>query len=117
MKKKIVNALLMVALVAPSVGSLVSCKDYNEDLKTEVDGEIASLRKTLQDQINSLTDLVKSINSCKCDLSLYLSKKEAEEKLPKMAAMLDKLAAKGVIHKNQASKRKSGVQKLVNTIK
>ena len=29
---------------------------------------------------------------------------------------LDKAAAKGVIHKNQASNRKSGVQKLVNTI-
>ena len=29
---------------------------------------------------------------------------------------LDKAAAKGVIHKNQASNRKSGVQNLVNTI-
>ena len=41
-------------------------------------------------------------------------KKEAEEKLPKMVAMLDKLANKGIIHKNQAAKRKSGVQMLVN---
>jgi len=30
---------------------------------------------------------------------------------------LDKAVTKGVIHKNQAAKRKSGVQKLVNTIK
>ena len=30
---------------------------------------------------------------------------------------LDKAATKGIIHKNQAAKRKSGVQKLVNTIK
>ncbi len=30
---------------------------------------------------------------------------------------LDKAASKGIIHKNQAAKRKSGVQKLVNTIK
>ena len=29
---------------------------------------------------------------------------------------LDKAAAKGVIHRNQASNRKSGVQKLVNKI-
>ncbi|MDO4595683.1 MAG: 30S ribosomal protein S20 [Coriobacteriaceae bacterium] len=29
---------------------------------------------------------------------------------------LDKAVAKGVIHKNQAANRKSGVQKLVNTI-
>ena len=30
---------------------------------------------------------------------------------------LDKAVTKGVIHKNQAAKRKSGVQKLVNKIK
>ena len=29
---------------------------------------------------------------------------------------LDQAAAKGVIHKNQAANRKSGVQKLVNTL-
>ena len=30
---------------------------------------------------------------------------------------LDKAASKGIIHKNQAAKRKSGVQKLVNTLR
>ena len=30
---------------------------------------------------------------------------------------LDKAASKGIIHKNQAAKRKSGVQNLVNTLK
>lgn len=108
MKKKIVNALLMVALVAPSVGSLVSCKDYNEDLKTEVDGEIASLRKTLQDQINSLTDLVKSINSCKCDLSLYLTKKEAEENYVNKADFLAEINALKLADQN--------LQKLIDEI-
>lgn len=43
-------------------------------------------------------------------------KKEAEEKLPKMVAMLDKLAAKGVIHKNKASNLKSGLTKHVAKI-
>ena len=81
MKKKIVNALLMVALVAPSVGSLVSCKDYNEDLGTELRGDIAkeaSLRQTLQNQVDALEALVKTIKSCECDLSKYLTKVEAE---------------------------------------
>ena len=81
MKKKIVNALLMVALVAPSVGSLVSCKDYNEDLGTELRGDLAkeaSLRQTLQNQVDALEALVKTIKSCECDLSLYLTKVEAE---------------------------------------
>jgi len=31
--------------------------------------------------------------------------------------LLDKAASKGVIHKNQAAKRKSGVQKLANSVK
>jgi small subunit ribosomal protein S20 len=31
--------------------------------------------------------------------------------------LLDKAASKGIIHKNQASNRKSGVQKLVNSIR
>jgi small subunit ribosomal protein S20 len=43
-------------------------------------------------------------------------KKEAEEKLPKMASMLDKLARKGIIHKNKAANLKSGLQKQVAKI-
>ena len=35
----------------------------------------------------------------------------------KAGRLLDKAASTGVIHKNQAAKRKSGVQKLVNTLK
>lgn len=35
----------------------------------------------------------------------------------KASRLLDKAASKGIIHKNQAADRKSGVQKLVNAIK
>ena len=35
----------------------------------------------------------------------------------KPSRLLDKAATKGIIHKNQAAQRKSGVQKLVNGIK
>ena len=41
----------------------------------------------------------------------------AEVEVSKASKLLDKAAAKGIIHKNQASERKSGVQKLVNSIK
>ena len=34
----------------------------------------------------------------------------------KACRLLDKAASKGIIHKNQAAKRKSGVQKLANTV-
>ena len=35
----------------------------------------------------------------------------------KAGRLLDKAASKGIIHKNQAADRKSGVQKLVNSMK
>ena len=35
----------------------------------------------------------------------------------KATRLLDKAASKGIIHKNQAADRKSGVQKLVNSMK
>jgi small subunit ribosomal protein S20 len=44
-------------------------------------------------------------------------KKEAAEMLPKMTAMLDKLAKKNIIHDNKAANLKSSVTKLVNSLK
>ena len=99
MKKKIVNALLMMAVIAPSVGSLVSCKDYNEDLSVELKSEIAkeaSLRQALQTQVNNLEAFVKTIKSCECDLSKYLTKVEAENTYLTQGAIqsyLDQVAA------------------------
>jgi small subunit ribosomal protein S20 len=45
------------------------------------------------------------------------SKKEASDLLPKVSAMLDKLAKKNVIHKNKASNLKSKLTKKVNSLK
>jgi small subunit ribosomal protein S20 len=44
------------------------------------------------------------------------AKKEAEELLPKVSAMLDKLAKRNVIHKNKASNLKSKLSKKVNSL-
>jgi small subunit ribosomal protein S20 len=44
------------------------------------------------------------------------TKKEAEELLPKVSAMLDKLAKRNVIHKNKAANLKSKLSKKVNTL-
>ncbi len=44
------------------------------------------------------------------------NKKEATVLLPKVVAMLDKLAKKNVIHKNKASNLKSKLAKRVNTL-
>lgn len=42
---------------------------------------------------------------------------EAQVAANKASRLLDKAASKGIVHKNQAAQRKSGVQKLVNTLK
>ncbi len=44
------------------------------------------------------------------------SKTEAAELLPKVSAMLDKLAKKNVIHKNKAANLKGKLTKHVNSI-
>ncbi|WP_077597903.1 30S ribosomal protein S20 [Olsenella urininfantis] len=42
---------------------------------------------------------------------------EAQAAANAAGRLLDKAASKGIIHKNQAAQRKSGAQKLVNTIR
>lgn len=43
-------------------------------------------------------------------------KTEAQEFLPKVSAMLDKLAKRNIIHKNKASNLKSGLALYVNSL-
>lgn len=45
------------------------------------------------------------------------SEKEAKDLLPKVSAMIDKLAKKNVIHKNKASNLKSKLAKKVTSLK
>lgn len=51
------------------------------------------------------------------NLRAATEKKEAESLLPKVSAMLDKLAKRNVIHKNKASNLKSKLTKKVNSLK
>ena len=54
-------------------------------------------------------------NSVK-DLRTEKDKTKATEMLPKVAAMLDKLAKKNVIHKNKAANLKSSLTKHVTSL-
>ena len=47
------------------------------------------------------------------DIRASTEKKEAEELLPKVNSMLDKLAKRNIIHKNKAANLKSSLQKHV----
>jgi small subunit ribosomal protein S20 len=49
-------------------------------------------------------------------LRALTDKKEALEMLPKISAMLDKIAKKNIIHKNKAANLKSGLAVKVNNL-
>ena len=48
MKKKIINGILMVALVAATATSFVSCKDNSEDVRTDLIAELAQQARDLK---------------------------------------------------------------------
>jgi small subunit ribosomal protein S20 len=50
------------------------------------------------------------------DLKALKTGKEAGEQLPEVASMIDKLAKRGIIHKNKAANLKSKLTKKVNAL-
>ena len=46
----------------------------------------------------------------------YPTDDQAQAAVKRAGRLLDKAASKGIIHKNQAAQRKSGAQKLVNSL-
>ncbi|QEC40359.1 30S ribosomal protein S20 [Pseudobacter ginsenosidimutans] len=50
------------------------------------------------------------------DLKALKTGKEAGEQLPEVASMIDKLAKRGIIHRNKAANLKSKLAKKVNTL-
>lgn len=55
----------------------------------------------------------KSTRNAIRDLRALTTKAEAEERFPKVASMIDKLAKRNVIHKNKAANLKSGLAKSI----
>ena len=50
------------------------------------------------------------------DIRLVSDKAEATNKLPDVVSIIDKLAKKGIIHKNKAANLKSGLMKKINKL-
>lgn len=50
------------------------------------------------------------------ELQALTSKKDADTKSPQVISMIDRLAKKGIIHKNKAANLKSGIVKKLNTL-
>lgn len=61
-------------------------------------------------QLKTARTFIKKLRSTK-------KKKEAEELFPKVSSMIDKLAKKNIIHKNNAAHRKAKLAKYVNSLK
>ena len=59
----------------------------------------------------------KTMRNAVKDLREDETKKSAATKLPKVVAMVDKLAKKNIIHKNKAANLKSKLTKKVNALK
>lgn len=72
MKKKFYNGLLMVAMIFATVGSFVSCKDYNEDLYAELQG---TLTDRINDEVATLTEQIEVLQqaqeACKESCRIY----------------------------------------------
>lgn len=54
MKKKIINVFLMALLAMVTVGTVVSCKDYEEDNYSDLNGKFTNLNEQLEDRIDAL---------------------------------------------------------------
>lgn len=50
------------------------------------------------------------------DIRLVSDKAEAEKRMPSVVSLIDKLAKKGIIHKNKAANLKSGLMRKVNQL-
>lgn len=58
----------------------------------------------------------KTMRNALKDIRAIENKDEAMQKLSSMSSMIDKLAKKGMIHKNKAANLKSGLMKKINAL-
>ena len=91
MKKKLIQ-ILMLLVVAVSIGAFVSCKDTNEDLYNELRNDpnlgnetLATRLATLQAELDALRA---STGNCKCDKNLRTDLNAAQADISKILATL-----------------------------
>ena len=63
MKKKSKKFLLIAAFAMVGMGTFVSCDDYENDLTASLQGQISDLAPVVQEQIDSLSDLIARFES------------------------------------------------------
>ncbi len=65
MKKKFYNRFLMVAMLLATVGSYVSCKDYNEETYADMLGKNSELEKHVNEQVKVLEKQIDVLEDAK----------------------------------------------------
>lgn len=58
----------------------------------------------------------KTMRNALKNIKLITDKSAAQEKLPSVVSIIDKLAKKGIIHKNKAANLKSGLMVRINNL-
>ncbi|MBR1990774.1 MAG: 30S ribosomal protein S20 [Bacteroidales bacterium] len=58
----------------------------------------------------------KTMRNALRDLRMVSDKATAQQQLPKVESIIDRLAKKGIIHKNKAANLKSGLMKKINNL-
>lgn len=58
----------------------------------------------------------KTMRNALKNIKLINDKSAAQQKLPEVVSIIDRLAKKGIIHKNKAANLKSGLAKRINNL-
>lgn len=89
MKRKLVSVLMMAFVVAV-VGMLGSCKDYDEDMYSDMQGQLSdqsSLREALEQKVDNMKEQLDAIKSCQCDIDGKLNNFVTSDKFNDAVAM------------------------------
>lgn len=78
MKKKIINGFLVMALLVASVGSFVSCKDYEEDNYSELISKNASLKELVEKYKTELDNAISELKTAQEACRTMCQNKHAE---------------------------------------
>lgn len=82
MKKKIINGLLMFALLVSSMNAIVSCKDIDEgayeQMQWQINNNQLTLIEMLKKQYTELDAAIKNLNECECATKGYITQAQAD---------------------------------------
>ncbi len=105
MKKKIINGILMVAMVVATSTSFVSCKDTSEDVKTDLMAQVNALKANLEPRIQQAETDIDNLESRATALEGRMD--TAEGKIGQLRTDVDNLRTdlttlEGRVAKNEA---------------